>query len=301
MKVLVTGGAGFVGTNLIKRLLSDGHEVHSVDNYSTGFKENQQDGCTYHEFDISSKHLLGIYVDHGTYPYWRDNNYDVIFHLAALARIQPSFKNPHEVFEVNALGTQNILEWARKTNTPVIYAGSSSTHGDHYANPYTFTKWQGELICKMYSEVYNLPTAICRFYNVYGPHQILDGAYAAVIGIFESQYNAGKTLTVTGDGEQRRDFTHIEDIVDGLTKCMEAMHGVVDMKFSGEIFELGRGKNYSINEIVEMFGQDEVEYIAKRPGEMRVTLCESVKARELLDWNPKIDIRDYLEDFISEN
>ena len=295
MKVLVTGGAGFVGTNLIKRLLSDGHEVHSVDNYSTGFKENQQDGCTYHEFDISSKHLLGIYVDHGTYPYWRDNNYDVIFHLAALARIQPSFKNPHEVFEVNALGTQNILEWARKTNTPVIYAGSSSTHGDHYANPYTFTKWQGELLCEMYNKVYNLPTVITRFYNVYGPHQILDGAYAAVIGIFQNLYNNGKTLTVTGDGEQRRDFTHVEDIVDGIIRC------ATNIEISaGKIFELGRGKNYSINEITEMFGEEEVEYIPARPGEMRVTLCESLEARELLGWNPKIDIKDYIEHFIEK-
>ncbi len=295
MKVLVTGGAGFVGTNLIKRLLKDGHEVHSVDNYSTGFKENQQDGCVYHEFDISSKHLLGIYVDHGTYPYWRDNNYDVIFHLAALARIQPSFKNPHEVFKVNALGTENVLEYARRDNIPVIYAGSSSTHGDHYANPYTFTKWQGELLCEMYNKVYNLPTVITRFYNVYGPHQILDGAYAAVIGIFEKLYSENKTLTVTGDGEQRRDFTHVEDIVDGLVRCSSN----IDIA-GGKIFELGRGKNYSINEITEMFGEDEVEYIPERPGEMRVTLCESIEARELLGWNPMIDIKDYLEKFIEE-
>ena len=295
MKVLVTGGAGFVGTNLIKRLLKDGHEVHSVDNYSTGFKENQQDGCVYHEFDISSKHLLGIYVDHGTYPYWRDNNYDVIFHLAALARIQPSFKNPHEVFKVNALGTENVLEYARRDNIPVIYAGSSSTHGDHYANPYTFTKWQGELLCEMYNKVYNLPTVITRFYNVYGPHQILDGAYAAVIGIFENLYNNNKTLTVTGDGEQRRDFTHVEDIVDGIIRCATNIEVA-----AGKTFELGRGKNYSINEITEMFGEEEVEYIPARPGEMRITLCESIEARELLGWNPEIDIKDYIEHFIEK-
>ena len=206
MKALVTGGAGFIGTNLIKRLLKDGHEVHAVDNFSTGFKENKQVGCMYHDFDISSQHLLGIYVDHGTYPAWRELDFDVVFHLAALARIQPSFKNPQEVFKVNTLGTQNILEWARSKNTPVIYAGSSSTHGDHYANPYTFTKWQGELLCEMYNKVYNLPTVITRFYNVYGDHQLLDGAYAAVIGIFLRLYNEGKALTITGDGEQRRDF-----------------------------------------------------------------------------------------------
>tara|TARA_B100001094_G_C18156331_1_gene786681 strand:- start:595 stop:1482 length:888 start_codon:yes stop_codon:yes gene_type:complete len=293
MKALVTGGAGFVGTNLIKRLLKDGHEVHAVDNFSTGFKENKQVGCMYHDFDISSQHLLGIYVDHGTYPAWRELDFDVVFHLAALARIQPSFKNPQEVFKVNVLGTQQILEWARGKNIPVIYAGSSSTHGDHYANPYTFTKWQGELLCEMYNKVYDLPTVVTRFYNVYGEHQILDGAYAAVIGIFEKLYSENKTLTVTGDGEQRRDFTHVEDIVDGLVRCSLNMDVA-----SGKIFELGRGKNYSINEITEMFGEDKVEYIPMRPGEMRVTLCESLEARELLDWNPKIDIKDYIEKFI---
>ena len=297
MKVLVTGGAGFVGTNLIKRLLKDDHEVFAVDNYSTGFRENQQDGCHYYYEDISNKYFwcLGdkdeceVTCDHEI------EKPDVIFHLAALARIQPSFKNPHEVFKVNALGTENVLEYARRDNIPVIYAGSSSTHGDHYANPYTFTKWQGELLCEMYNKVYNLPTVITRFYNVYGPHQILDGAYAAVIGIFENLYNNNKTLTVTGDGEQRRDFTHVEDIVDGIVRCATNIEVA-----AGKIFELGRGKNYSINEITKMFGEEEVEYIPARPGEMRVTLCKSIEARELLGWNPKIDIKDYIEHFIEK-
>ncbi len=290
MKALVTGGAGFIGTNLIKRLLKDGHEVHAVDNFSTGFKENKQVGCMYHDFDISSQHLLGIYVDHGTYPAWRELDFDVVFHLAALARIQPSFKNPQEVFKVNTLGTQNILEWARSKNTPVIYAGSSSTHGDHYANPYTFTKWQGELLCEMYNKVYNLPTVITRFYNVYGDHQLLDGAYAAVIGIFLRLHGEGKPLTITGDGKQRRDFTHVDDIVDGLVKSYEN----IDIS-SGKAFEFGRGENYSINEIAGFF-KTETEYIPKRPGEMDITLCESVEARELIGFNPKKDIKDYLNE-----
>ena len=295
MRVLVTGGAGFIGTNLIKRLLKDGHEVISVDNYSTGKIENQQEGCKYYYKDLSNSQWWAL---------WDDcfcevscdcqiEEPDVIFHLAALARIQPSFKNPQEVFEVNTLGTQNALDYARERNIPVVYAGSSSTHGDHYANPYTITKWQGELLCEMYNKVFNLPTTICRFYNVYGPHQILDGAYAAVIGIFESQYISGKTLTVTGDGEQRRDFTHVDDIIDGLVKCATNMDVA-----SGKIFELGRGTNHSIIEITKMFGQSEVEYLPKRPGEMRVTLCESLEARELLGWTPKIDIEDYIKSFL---
>ena len=297
MKVLVTGGAGFVGTNLIKRLLKDGHELFAVDNYSTGFSENQQDGCHYYYGDISNKYFWCLSANDECEVTCEHEieKPDVIFHLAALARIQPSFKNPHEVFKVNALGTENVLEYARRDNIPVIYAGSSSTHGDHYANPYTFTKWQGELLCEMYNKVYNLPTVITRFYNVYGPHQILDGAYAAVIGIFENLYNNNKTLTVTGDGEQRRDFTHVEDIVDGIVRCATNIEVA-----SGKTFELGRGKNYSINEITEMFGQEEVEYIPERPGEMRVTLCKSVEARELLGWNPKIDIKEYIEHFIQK-
>ena len=292
MKALVTGGAGFVGTNLIKRLLKDGHEVFAIDNYSTGFRENQQDGCHYYYEDISNKYFwcLGdkdeceVTCDHEI------EKPDVIFHLAALARIQPSFKNPHEVFKVNALGTENVLEYARRDNIPVIYAGSSSTHGDHYANPYTFTKWQGELLCEMYNKVYNLPTVITRFYNVYGDHQLLDGAYAAVIGIFLRLYGEGKPLTITGDGEQRRDFTHVDDIVDGLVKSYENIN-----ISSGKIFEFGRGENYSINEIASFF-KTKTEYIPKRPGEMDVTLCESIEARELIGFNPRKDIKDYLNE-----
>ena len=296
MKILVTGGAGFVGTNLIKRLLSDGNNVISLDNYSTGFKSNQIDGCDYIEVDISDDSRRHKAFDLETFQL---DEIDVIFHLAALARIQPSFKNPHEVFKVNTLGTENVLNCARKKNIPVVYAGSSSTHGDHYANPYTFTKWQGELLCEMYNKVYNLPTAVTRFYNVYGPHQILDGAYAAVIGIFQTQYKNNKPLTITGDGEQRRDFTHIEDIIDGLVKVGE---GLLDNNIftmvEGHIFELGRGKNYSINEIASFFKTDTM-YVPKRPGEMDVTLCKSKNARNILGWNPKINIEDYVKNWIS--
>lgn len=292
MKVLVTGGAGFIGANLIKRLLNDKHQVISVDNYSTGKKENEQNGCKYYELDLSKRGISGTLDSIALVN--QISKFDVVFHLAALARIQPSFDNPTETFDANTRGTINLLNWARHNgNIPVIYAGSSSSHGDKYANPYTFTKWQGELLCEMFYKVYNLPTVITRFYNVYGKYQILDGAYAAVIGVFENQYKNNKKLTVTGDGEQRRDFTHVEDIVDGIVRCATNIEVA-----SGKTFELGRGKNYSINEITKMFGQEEVEYIPKRPGEMRITLCESVEARELLGWNPKIDIKDYIETWI---
>ena len=298
MKALVTGGAGFIGTNLIKRLLKDGHEVVSVDNYSTGFKENHQEGCQYHDFDLSSSHTLGIYVDHGSYPRWRDDEYDVIFHMAALARIQPSIKNPHKTLFNNFVSTLNILEYARKKNEKerwankikVVYAGSSSIHHGLYGSPYAWSKFSGEDLCKLYNNVYDMDVSICRFYNVYGSHQIEDGTYATMLGIFEKQYREGSSLTITGDGEQRRDFTHVEDIVDGIVRASEEYFKEC------EIFELGRGVNFSINEIADMFGKDyPTEYLPKREGEYDVTLANYSLAKDVLKCKPKGDLKQYIK------
>ena len=279
MNVLVTGGVGFIGTNLIKRLLDDGHKVVSLDNYRTGKEENEQEGCTYHRVDIRD----GIDFDF----FMPDP--DIIYHLAALPRIQPSFEYPELTFETNVLGTMNIMSWAREKGCGVVYAGSSSKHGGIFKNPYTFTKHQGEEIVEMYQKVYDVPSAICRFYNVYGPYQVTEGEYCTVMGVFQTQYKNGEELTITGDGTQRRDFTHVYDIVDGFVKCGEQLD-----KVSGEIFELGRGENYSINVIAQSFDAG-YTYIPKRPGEVQETLCTDTKARELLGWNPTIDILDYIE------
>ena len=302
MKALVTGGAGFIGTNLIKRLLKDGHEVVSVDNYSTGKKENEQEGCRYWEYDLSSEHTHGIYVDHGSYPHWKDDDYSSIFHIAALARIQTSLKDPLSHITNNFMSTLNVLEYARKINVPVVYAGSSSKHHGLYGSPYAWSKFSGEELCKLYSSVYNVPTSICRFYNVYGTHQLEDGPYCTVVGVFQNQYKDGKPLTITGDGEQRRDFTHVDDIVDGLVRVNRAMHGEVDMGYDGAEFELGRGVNHSINEVASYFGKDyPTEYIPARDGEYDRTLCEDKKTQELLDWNPTINLDDYIRDFVENN
>jgi len=302
MKMLVTGGAGFIGTNLIKRLLKDGHEVVSVDNYSTGKKENEQDGCRYYDYDLSSDHTHGIYVDHGSYPHWKDDDYSSIFHIAALARIQPSLQKPLPHIKNNFMSTLNVLEYARKIDVPVVYAGSSSKHHGLYGSPYAWSKFSGEELCKLYSSVYDVSTSICRFYNVYGPHQLEDGPYCTVVGVFMNQYKDGKPLTITGSGEQRRDFTHVDDIVDGLVRVNRAMHGEVDMRYAGEEFELGRGVNHSINEVASYFGKDyPTEYIPAREGEYDRTLCEDKKAHELLDWNPIINLDDHIRDFVENN
>ena len=295
MKALVTGGAGFVGTNLIKRLLTDGYEVTSLDNYSTGKKENEQDGCKYIDVDISDK--LRRHKAFGLEIYQVEKP-DVIFHLAAKARIVPSIQNPTKSLFNNIDSTINILEYARVNNIPLVYAGSSSANGDIHANPYTFTKWNGEELCKLYSSVYDLPIAICRFYNVYGDGQLSEGAYCTVLGIFERQFKAGEPLTITSDGEQRRDFTDVMDIVDGLWRCGKSLliPNEYNAKINGETFELGNGKNYSINQLADAFGDYPREYIPERPGEVRESLNTDTKAQTMLGWKPKGDIVRYIKE-----
>ena len=290
MNCLVTGGAGFVGTNLIKRLLKEGHEVTSLDNYSSGLKSNEQEGCTYHDIDLCDV------IDYSDYIV----DCDVIFHVAALARIQTSLKEPRHHIINNFESTLNILDWSReKGGIPIVYAGSSSKHHGVTGSPYAWVKWSGEELCKLYSDVYDIPTSIMRFYNVYGPHHLKDGPYCTVVGIFEDQFTEGKPLTITGDGTQRRDFTHVTDIVDALYRCMRAMHGEVDMRFAGAEFELGRGVNFSINELADMFGKDyPKEYIPARKGEYDITLCTDKTAHEVLGWNPTKNIDDYIRDFV---
>ena len=283
MKFLVTGGAGFVGTNLIKRLLKDGHQVISFDNYSTGFKKNRQEGCQYLEVDISNSTHVNTYMNVNA------SDVDVIFHMAALPRIKPSFENPTEVIDVNLKVTVNILECARKYNIPVIYAGSSSFHGGVYKNPYTFSKWQGEELCKMYEQIYGLQVTTCRFYNVYGDHMINEGSYRTVLSIFLEQCKNNETYTITGDGEQRRDFTHVDDIIDAMVKCVE------NNKY-GFTFELGRGKNYSIKEVVKMFPNSSWRYIQEIPGEVRETLCNSDLARKEIGWKPVVNLDEWIKE-----
>ena len=288
MKILITGGVGFVGTNLIKTLKNEKptSELFIIDNYSTGYKHNEQEGVKYFQHNIE---------DHTAMVEMENINPDVIFHLAALARIQPSFKEPIETFDANTNGTLNVLEYARKHKTQVVYAGSSSTHGGVYKNPYTFSKWVGEELCKMYSKVYNVPTIIPRFYNVYGDHMIpQNSTYSTVIQIFNEQYKNNTPLTITGKGEQRRDFTHVLDICDALIECIH------HPELKAEFFELGSGVNYSINEVADMYKTSKV-YTPQRPGEADKTLASFSKATKILKYNPKRNLKDYINKFINEN
>jgi len=275
MRILVTGGAGFVGTNLIKRLLKEGHQVVSIDNYNTGLKSNHQEGAEYLEYDIRNI-----------------NSYDwvkpeFVFHMAAIARIQPSFVEPQEYFEVNALGTMKLIDWCAKAQVPVVYAGSSSKHNGRFKNPYTFSKDIGEELVELYQIHYGLEATIARFYNVYGPHQLTEGGYTTLIGRWLSNLEKGEPCYIYGDGEQRRDFTHVDDIVDALILIMEK-------RAYGYEFELGRGKNYSVNEVAKMFSIEPI-YKEAKPGEARDTLNQDNTAHEILGWNPQKDLLDYIQ------
>ena len=287
MRVLVTGGAGFVGANLIKRLVDEGHDVVSIDNYSTGKKENEQKECVYYDLDISNNPIESVV-----------GKQDLVFHLAARARILPSIQNPAYTLMNNLNSSVRVLDYVRSKRIPIVFAGSSSSNGNIYSNPYTFSKSSGEGLFELYNKLYDIPMSICRFYNVYGEYQLTEGAYCTVLGIFQKLYEEGKPLTITGDGEQRRDFTYVGDIVDGLWRCGEHLVYRNSSKTNGQTFELGRGKNYSINEIAGAFGDYPTEYIDKRPGEMRNTLNTDTKAKDLLGWEPTVDILDYIKNNI---
>ena len=273
--ILVTGGAGFIGTNLVKELIQRGHKVYVIDNYSTGKKENHIEGAQYIEGDI-----LSIKADKF------DFDFDIVFHLAAKARIQPSFQEPEEYIATNFLGTYNLTKYCQAKDIPLIYAGSSSHHSGKFENPYTFSKDMGEEIIQLYRKQFNLRASIVRFYNVYGPHQLTEGGYTTLIGKWINNIKKGLPCEIYGDGTKRRDFTHVDDIVGGLIKILEKRTFLND-------FEFGRGKNYSVNEVAEMFNITPI-YKDEKPGEAQTTICTSYLAASLLNWKPTINLEDYI-------
>lgn len=295
-KVIVIGGAGFIGSNLAKELLKQDFEVHIIDNLSGGKIENVPSGAKFHEVDIRKIDQIG--------PIFTEAEY--VFHLAALPRVQFSIENPVETSEVNIMGTLNVLEASRKAGVKkFIYSASSSAYGDQDTmplvetmtpspkSPYGLQKYVGEEYCKVWSEVYGLPTVSLRYFNVYGPGQSEEGAYALVIAKFLKLKREGKPLTITGDGLQTRDFTHVSDVV-----TANILAATSESVGKGEVINIGAGNNVSIKNIAEMIGGT-IEHVPARL-EPHDTLADNSKARKLLGWEPKISIEDGIKDLLRQ-
>ncbi|MGC9605459.1 MAG: SDR family oxidoreductase [Minisyncoccia bacterium] len=287
-KVVVTGGAGFIGSNLVEALIEEGYDVHVVDNLSAGKREHVHPRATLHIVDIRHKEDL--------LPIFGGSRY--VFHLAALPRVQYSIENPVETHEVNITGTLNVLEAAREAGVErLIYSASSSAYGDQPKmplredmpalpkSPYGMQKHAGELYCRVWSEVHGLETVSLRYFNVYGPRQSEEGAYALVIAKFIKQKREGKPMTITGDGTQTRDFTHVVDVV--RANILAAKSKKVGR---GEVINIGGGRNISVKRIAELLGGPFV-HIEPRL-EPHDTLADYTKAKELLGWEPTIVIEE---------
>jgi UDP-glucose 4-epimerase len=281
-KVLVTGGCGFVGHSLTLELIKRGYQVDVIDNLSIGNEAKIAEGCNFLGGDVRGMDNI------------KDKPYTYIFHLAALSRIQPSFKNPTLTFSVNVDGTKKVVEYAYQNKCKLIYSGSSSRWHNPVLSPYAMTKHMGEEWIKLFKEVYGLNAEIARFYNVYGPGELVASDMSAVIGIWRNAISKGERIKIHGDGEQRRDFTHIDDIVDGLIRIAES-----DEKHE-DAWELGTGKNYSLNEVANMFGVSS-EYVDDVKGNYRVTLRENNDTIERLGWQPKDQLKEYINEIKLRN
>jgi len=279
-KVLVTGGCGFIGHALSLELIKKGYEVDVIDNLSIGNEAKIPNGCNFLGGDVRAMDNI------------EDKPYAYIFHLAALSRIQPSFQNPMLTFSVNVDGTKKVVDYALKNKSKLIYSGSSSRWHIPMKSPYAMTKHIGEEWIKMYKEVYDLNAQIVRFYNAYGPGELVDSHMAAVIGLWRGQVKKNYPITIIGDGKQRRDFTHIDDIVDGLIKIAESNEQHDDA------WELGTGKNYSINDVANMF----IErfscvkvYMTEQKGNYRETIRVNNDAIDRLGWSPSDKLENYIK------
>lgn len=279
MNVLVTGGCGFIGTNLIIDLKKEGHQITSIDNYCSGKKTNHQEGVTYltgHTEDISS--------------ICENKPIDVVFHLGEHSKIAPSFTEIREVWKSNSEGTFNVLEFCKKRNIKLIYAGSSTKfakEGEGHS-PYSFTKAKNCDLIRYYSSWYGLKYSICYFYNVFGPYQdTCDTGYETVISIFEKQYKRGLPLTICGNGLQSRSFTYVKDIVNGLLKAW---------KFQGnEEFQLNNKKQFTILEIAKMFSNN-IVFVPARPGDRMESYSDCIKSMILLEWNTTKDVDEWIKE-----
>ena len=294
MKYVVTGGAGFIGSNLVDELVKNGHDIHIIDNFSSGKKENCNSKVEVHSLDIS---------EHKNLKQMSEvlNGCDAVFHCAASARVQPSIADPINYEKNNTIGLINILKTAVDSNVRrFVYSASSSAYGPtdklpSYENdpvnpisPYAAQKYYGEVTCRMFSDVYNIETVSLRYFNVFGERQNLGGAYATVIGIFLNQLSKNIPLTVNGDGKQRRDFTYVGDVVSAnILACNSLNVG------KGEIINIGSGKNISIYTVAKMLSNS-IEF-KKALKEPFANLASIEKAKKLLDWEPQTSLESWIE------
>jgi UDP-glucose 4-epimerase len=295
MKSLVTGGAGFIGSNLVDKLLELGHEVLVIDNEYSDAHDH------FYWNDRAQNYKYDIRDYEKTRPLY--DGVDYVFHFAAEARIQPAILNPIEAVSINAVGTCTVLQCAREAGVGrVMHSSTSSAYGtndppnvetqpDDCLNPYSVSKVSGEKLCKMYTDLYGLSTIIFRYFNVYGERQPLRGQYAPVVGIFLRQKAAGEPLTIVGDGEQRRDFTYVGDIVNA--NILAATKEVNSTVF-GQVYNIGTGENYSINEIVKFYNH-EYEYIPPRLGEVLLSKANNVKFKSTFGWEPTMKLEDWIQ------
>lgn len=277
--ILVTGGAGAVGTNLITELVKLGHKVTSWDNYSVGKESNHVIGATYLNLDTS--------YANGNF----DSTFELVYHLGEYSKVVPSFDEIDTVFDYNIQGSFRLLEECRKNNVPIIYAGSSTKLAEpgELHSPYSFFKSTVAKLIEGYSNWYGLKYNICYFYNVYGPGTDLWGnEWQSVINIFIDQKKRNVPLTITGDGKQQRDFTHVDDIVQGLI--------LAGNNISNSEFQLGTGEEYSILEVAEMF-KHPIDFIPPRPGDRPRGLADIKYTKEKLGYTPKYNLKNYINDY----
>jgi len=291
MKSVVTGGAGFIGSNLVDRLVQKGHKVIVLDNFSTGKQLNllhhAKKNVKIIKIDISKNKQLD--------KYFKDVSY--VFHLAGLASFIPSIENPNKYFNSNVVGTFNVIQAAKRANIKkFVYTASASCYGipdkfptSENANislmhPYAFTKWQAEELIMHWVKIYNFPAISLRLFNAYGPKFNTSGGYKSVFGIFLAQKLANKPLTIVGNGEQTRDFIHVKDIVHAMLKAALS-------KKIGKIYNVGYGKEIKVNEIAKLIGGKKI-HIAKRPSETDRSLADITKIKRELNWQPQITIEE---------
>jgi UDP-glucose 4-epimerase len=296
MNALVTGGAGFIGSNLVDRLISEGHTVTVIDNESADSNEQfyWNSKARNYKYDVRDYTMVRKLYE----------GQDAVFHLAAEARIQPTIEDPLKAFENNMIGTATVLECARSCGVKrVVYSSTSAAYGlantpplsetmsTDCLNPYSVSKVAGEEMCKMYARLYGMETVTFRYFNVYGERQPLRGQYAPVIGIFLRQRAAGEPMTIVGDGTQRRDFTYVGDVVAANIRAA-TMTQSADHRW-GQIYNIGTGRNYSINEIAALMGGETVT-LPPRPAESRLSLADTTKANSDLGWTSKVRLEDWI-------